>query len=230
MRSDIKEAIQRSLEIKKEEQAVPKKLRKKIVKPLIAEKKWDEIDTHLEDPEEMSMVEKIQIARLLLGHILKYGYAWLPETVKESGKRIATTAPILMTLNMLVRFSLIPILYVSNLPESPALSFGLYTLVNLIVHENEVRILKKAPVVVNQYVSTLSFLFPPRLASLVFRVPNYLPTAALLLGPAETNKAVTSYIYYALLWFAVVEGIGATAVYSLLDRNKPPAVVTWDSN
>lgn len=219
MRNDVKETIRRSLEIEKQAEAVPKKLRQKTIKTWLEENNWDTNTVSLQEIDEMSLFEKITMSRLLLKQIVKYGYAWLPDTLKESGKRIATTTPVLITLNMLVRISLIPILFTSNLPESPSFSFALYSIVTAVVHENEVRILKKAPVVVNQYVSTLSFFFPPRIASLLFRAPTYILNAVLLLRPTEADKAVSAYFCYALLWFAIVEGLGATAMYTLVDQN-----------
>ncbi len=221
MRSDVKETILRSLEIKEHEKNFPKKQRKSVVKEWLREKDWDTVsEEQQKDLETMSWLAKVAASRTLLRQITRYGYAWLPDTLKKSGRRIAITTPILMTMNMAVRLSLIPFFFASNLPKSPTISFALYSLVTVAVHENEVRILKKTPLVVNQYVNSLSLFFSPRVASLLFRAPNYLSHLVLLLRPDEVDGVVSAYLYYALMWFAMVEGLGASAVYQLKDRHQ----------
>lgn len=227
MRSDVKETVLRSREIEAYALTIPRKQRKETVKTWLKEKEWQDNPFDQESFEDMLLFEKVMMSRLLLKQIIKYGYSWLPTTLQKSGKRIATTAPLLITFNMMVRLSLIPALYASNLPKSPTASFALYTLVTAVIHENEVRILKRAPVVVNQYVSTLSFFFPPRLASLLCRIPTYVFHAALLLRPAEIDTTLAAYFYYASLWFAVVEGLGASAVYMIKDRNESDSELRW---
>ena len=229
MRNDINEAIRRSREIQqKVSTTFPNgKRRKKVIKSWLEEKNWTEGEDSFHIAE-LSIFEKLAMSRLLVKQIVKYGYAWLPTTLKESGRRIATTAPILITLNLLMKAFLIPLFLISPMPESPYFAFALYSIIAIMVHENEVEILKKAPVVLNQYVSTLSLFFSPRKASLIFRGINYLIQVAPLLTPLvgflipdqKTDKLLAAYYYYLAFWYLAIQCLGARAVYMILDKNK----------
>jgi hypothetical protein len=225
MRNDINEALRRSREIESYAKKIPKKDRKNLVAKWLEAKDWE-----LENNDEIihiHFLEKIWAAKLLANQIVKYGYAWLPDTLKKTGKRISISTPTLLFLNMLARLSLIPVLYASSLPESPAVSFACYSLATVLVHENEVRILKKAPAVLSQYTSTLSLFFSPRISSLIYRGGIYLSHAILLLRPSEADKVLSAYFYYAAIWLFLTETVGSSVVYKAFDEKKASEDLDW---
>lgn len=227
MRRDIEETIRRSFEIQNISKSIPRNQRKKKVRKLLSEMHWN-LEESTVNFESLSLFAKIAASRLIAKQIVNYGYSWLPESFISSARRIAITTPILMSLNMALRVSLIPLFFASDLPPVPLFGFALHVLATVVVHENEVKLLKKTPAVLNQYVSTLSFFFEPRLASFLFRFPTLAFHALLLFKPneiplisdTELDKALAAYYYYVTLWFLTIEGLGSSVLYLLCDKNR----------